>query len=123
MTRPRMLILLICIACAALAALSSAASAATYHYCSSCYLAWPSEREGPVRHSYTLNYGNNLSGGWIGTRAHNSSHQSYGLNAQSWGTSMHSYSGSVLLFMIVNNIYDNGVGNGYGIYANAHGNY
>lgn len=101
------------------------ASAATFHYCSGCYMAWQQEREGSDRHSYVLNYGRVVSSGsgWVGVRAHNVNHNSFGLNAQNWGTSTHSYSGNNLLFMIVGNIYDNGVGNWGAVSDNAHGNY
>lgn len=88
-------------------------------------MPYPSEREGPSRHSYVLNYGHVVSAptGWVGARAHNVNHNSYGLNAQNWDTSIHAYSGANLLFMIVNNIFDNGVGNGRTTWVNAHGNY
>lgn len=101
------------------------ASAATFHYCGPCYMPWTSEFEGSTRHSYTQNYGHVVSGGsgWVGVRAHTTGHSSYGLNAQNWDTSTHSYSGANLLFMIVGNIFDNGVGNGYAVNDNAHGTY
>lgn len=110
---------------ALLAVCASAASGASYHYCSPCYMPYQSEYEGATRHSYVLNYGHVVSAGsgWVGVRAHDSNHQSYGLNAQNWDESTHSYSGANLLFMIVNNIYDDGVGNGYAVNDNAHGNY
>lgn len=109
----------------AMAGGASVADAATFHYCGPCYMPYQSEFEGATRHSYTQNYGHVVStgSGWVGVRAHDSSHQSYGLNAQNWDTSTHSYSGANLLFMIVGNIYDNGVGNGYAVNDNAHGTY
>lgn len=108
-----------------LAASGGTAIAATQHYCSPCSLSYPSEREGPVRHSYTQNYGHVVSSGsgWVGVRAHNVNHNSYGSNAQNWDTSTHSYSGANLLFMIVGNVYDDGHGNGYSVSDNAHGTY
>jgi hypothetical protein len=115
--------LIACVTAIALCGAAATAGAAVEHYCSGCYLAWPSEKEGPNRHSYTLNYGHSLAGNWIGVRAHDVNHSPYGSNAQNWNESTHSYSGANLLFMIVGNIYDDGVGNFVGIYANAHGNY
>ncbi|MFT4048539.1 MAG: hypothetical protein QM648_01725 [Solirubrobacterales bacterium] len=101
------------------------AAATTYHYCSPCVLAWATEKEGSVRHSYTQNYGHVVSAGsgWVGVRAHDVDHNSYGLNAQGWSESTHSYSGANLLFMIVNNILDDGVGNYAQVSDNAHGTY
>lgn len=108
-----------------LTAAAAVADAATFTYCNPCYMPYQSEVEGADRHSYVLNYGHVVSAGsgWVGVRAHDANHQSYGLNAQNWDESTHAYSGLNLLFMIVNNIFDDGVGNGYAVNDNAHGNY
>jgi hypothetical protein len=101
------------------------AIATTLHYCDPCTISYGETKEGPVRHSYVLNYGHVVSSGsgWIGVSANSTNHQPYGSNAQGWGSSTHSYSGSNLLYMVVANIFDDGVGNYYSISANAHGNY
>lgn len=103
----------------------SSAGAATFHYCGPCFMPWTSEVEGSTRHSYTQNYGHVVSAGsgWVGVRAHTAGHSPHGLNAQNWDVSIHSYSGANLLFMIVGNIWDDGVGNGYSVNDNAHGTY
>ncbi len=110
------------VACAVVA---PAALGATVHYCSPCSLSYQSEYEGPVRHSYTLNYGHVVSSGsgWVSVRAHDSGHSPYGSAIQAWDTATHSYSGSNLLYMIVGNIYYGGYGNGKTVSDNAHGNY